>query len=401
MKIRVSDLERIVESNLGKGYKSALHEITLVQGLKSASGTFSFEACDLSEIEFTKGFKALREFNDKAEVKQLTREISAAKDEVDNMASTATDEDVAAALQKYEFLQNNMRSLTDSFFGDFAPGLVNDTFIKNITQLGNIAMLGALGPGSVVYCSLLKTIVKTINSFIDAYTDTSPEKDKEIKNPEFNPFYNALERAADKLSDELTSYQRSIFSAAIEKLNLNDREKALFKFVYIRFANTIIKERNLVGKKLASGDTVKVVEYEYIDNTVTPPARRTKDVSYEEVKRLDRDDFIKNVGGYLNRDKNGNITKAKLYLSVLITSVSSRGKLIEQLIEFSTSYAEKTAHGPPAPGRGRPTAIVPVKQKLSQRDLKDMSKEIIANSENDDDVITLVENILANLQSIP
>jgi len=393
MKIRVSDLERIIESNLGRDYKRSLHEITLVQGLKSASGTFSFEACDLSEIEFTKGFKALREFNDNAETKELTREISAAKDEVDNMASTASDAEVAASLQKYEDLQNSMRSLTDSFFGDFAPGLVNDTFIQNITQLGNIAMLGALGPGSVVYCALMKTIVKSINAFIDAYTDTSPEKDKEIKNPEFNPFYNALERAADKLSDELTSYQRSIFSAAIENLNLNDREKSLFKFVYIRFANTIIEERNLVATTDSSGDRVSVVKYPSSTGT------GIENVSIEEAKRRDRDKFIRNIDGYKNKNKNGDDIQAKLYLSGLIASVSSRDDLIEKLIEFSKSYIESEEVDPTT---GETITKVEVEsKKLSQRDLKDMSKEIITSYENDTDVGTLVDNIIANLQSIP
>ena len=124
MKITKKDLNTLIENYL----------ICEVEEFAKGGHTFSFEMCDLTDIEPLAAYKTVKKFLDDKKGRELSARIRIVEDELNNLSTSADpDADNAAVntkLNELEALKVQMESIENKYFGAFS-GIKSPTFIKS------------------------------------------------------------------------------------------------------------------------------------------------------------------------------------------------------------------------------------------------------------------------------
>lgn len=371
MKIKKSLLLNMISQNLGNQ-----HYISESRGIQFNSQASTFEMCDLGDIEWTAGYKELKKYLDDNNQKTLSKEIEKLSSDIDNAASTVTDPQYDAMINTLESKKRELEDLQKGYFG-MLSGVFTKTFQNNLTTLANFGMLGALGPTSVLYCSVLKSVVNVLNSALGAYTDR-PETEEEVKDPSLDNIYRLLDRISSLVLGklDLEPLQNSIWSKVVERKTrgFSEREKTLFKFIYVRTAAAL-------------------------------PSSYPSTASSSDLKAEFQEDQAKNwdhrMYAYIPSSSVtgiGSPTPPKEMFKKSIDFVDNR----EEFGEFVKEFMKKVELVPlPTTSGSGPRWHAIETPQLSSRDIKDVTLEIVNNFKDKKDVQKMITNFKANLSAIP
>lgn len=235
MKITKRELKSIIRKNLSKELNEAMYYHT--------DSKFNFDYCDLGDIEFTKSYKKLMSFRDKAnktntrieigniesELKELTPAAIAA-----NPANEAKRESLLKRLERAKKAQaDGLSSIFDKeFMGYTLGGIKTPSFMNNLSFLVNVGAYASMGPAAALYCKTLKNILTVIDAAADTYTEEYEEKSGLESFSEFDRFYTILDRSIGlKMPGTLSIVLNNYFS----KFNIESTAtKALFKLFFLK-----------------------------------------------------------------------------------------------------------------------------------------------------------------------
>ena len=289
----------------------------LVTEVKMGTDRFSFtNSCDMSDIEFTKGYKALMEFIKDRKVKTVNKTIRKIEAQINNPegVGTAAEDYVSIKISELEKHKKDLADLTEEKFGIFGiqnlSGLTSPVFQDQLMQVVGFGMLVTMGPAANLYCDLVRSIVTVVNKALDAAVGTKQKKE-EYETIEFDFFYNALQRVADPIVRSLAnSKQQEIWTTATEEMNISDNAMSLFKYIYCVTASQIDDTGVPAPRAPDYVDKVKDNAKRYLSQVSAGEfkidGRGTRNVSLKQDfvdminARSDRDILIKNLVSFID-----------------------------------------------------------------------------------------------------
>jgi hypothetical protein len=216
----------------------------LVTEVKSGTDRYSFtNSCDMSDIEFTKGFKAIMEFRKDKNIQATNKKIREIEAAINNpnidpaiAGPGAIDDFVAGKITELGIAKAQFAKLSKDKLGPFGfesfSGLTSPVFQNQLLKVLGFGMMLTMGPTANLYCDLVRSIVTVLNKSIDAADFTKRKKEEEVT-LEFDIFYNALERIANPLINDLGSNdQGQVWAKATESLNISKNAMSLFRYIY-------------------------------------------------------------------------------------------------------------------------------------------------------------------------
>ena len=236
MKVTKSQLNLIIENYL-------------LTEMEFGRGRFEFSnACDMSDIEFTKGYKAVNEFLKDRNVQKTNkriREIEAAINNPPVTAGSSPDDFVSARISELEEQKRIIKDLSVEIMGPFGfgsrfgraidkrfTGLTSPIFQQNLIQLLGFGMMLTTGPSSALYCNAVRSVVKVLNASLESAVGIKQKKEEQ-ETIEFDFFYSALDAVSNPVIRDLASNsQFQIWTKTIESLNISNNALSLFKYIY-------------------------------------------------------------------------------------------------------------------------------------------------------------------------
>jgi len=293
----------------------------LLTEMKFGTDRFEFSnACDMSDIEFTKGFKAVKEFlkdRNVQETNKKIREIEAAINNPPVAAGSSPDDFVSDKISELEIQKEKMKDLTAKVMGPFGfggsvdrrfIGLTSPIFQKNLMQLLGFGMMLTVGPSSALYCNAVRSVVKVLNASLESAVGTQ-RKEEKYETIEFDFFYNALDAVSNPVIRDLTNNsQFQIWTKTIESLNISNNALSLFKYIYC-----------MTGKEIDIMGATDRTEADYYD--------KVKDASRNYIQEIKNKIFERN-------GKGAGGPSLKSDFEVVIKSNPDREDLIQELVSF-------------------------------------------------------------------
>jgi len=350
MKVTRRQLNLIIENYLNEADKLGI----------GSSVSFDFKnSCDFSDIEMTKGFKAIQEFRKNRNVQATSkkiRELEAAINNPEVAPGASPDDYVAGKITELEFEKKKLTGFTEEIMGPFGfdklAGITSPMFQSQLIQILGFGMMLTLGPAANLYCNLIRSVVSVLNKSIEAYTDVKDKKE-EYETIEFDFFYNALERVASPVFRSLAKDQEEdVWNAMLDELNLSPNALALFKYIYCviggkssidtsgisstsRSTSAYRNEVKTVARKLLSNIKTKKYTIEGFapvrSSTSTTPAAITLKSEFQNIinAKPKRDKLIKDLVSFIDPfnkyDARGKVRRSNFTeLSQLIADKSAK-----------------------------------------------------------------------------
>tara|TARA_Y100000992_G_scaffold300394_1_gene268972 strand:- start:3043 stop:4104 length:1062 start_codon:yes stop_codon:yes gene_type:complete len=337
----------------------------LVSEVKMGTDRFTFEnSCDMSDIEFTKGFKVMKEFQKDKNVQATSKKIREIEAAINNPAMTpglSPDDFVSGKIAELEEQKEELVKLTNQKLGAFT-GLSSPVFQAQLLQLLGFGMLVTMGPAANLYCDLLRSFVTVLNKSFDAAYGADQKKE-EFETIEFDFFYNGLQRVASPVFRSLAdSKQEDIWDAMLEELNISDNAKALFIYIYCVIAKKIQPTNPDLKESRSSS--------KYRDATKIEGRKLLGEIKRGEYK----------IDGKSTR----NVTLKQDFVDMLNENLK-RDKLIKSLVSFIDPGDEYKARG-----------------KITRSNLANLSQTIAEKSAEEKDFYdNLIGHIRGTLNSVP
>ena len=293
----------------------------LMTEMKAGTAEFEFKnSCDMSDIEFTKGYKAFMAFRKDKKIQETNKKIREIEASINNpnidpttAGPGAVDDFVSGKITELAEAKEEFAKLSKAKLGPFGfesfAGITSPVFQNQLLKVLGFGMLVTMGPAANLYCDMIRSIVTVLNKSIDAMygADRRNEKEETI---EFDFFYNALNAVSSPVLSRLANdKQEATWRVATKTLNISPNAMSLFKYIYC-----------MTGK--------------YIDVTSVPSGRT--DAGYnDEIKNSARK-FIREVGAgdFERNGKNAGGPSLKSDFKSILGSNPDREDLIQGLVGF-------------------------------------------------------------------
>ena len=212
----------------------------LLTEMKFGTDRFEFSnACDMSDIEFTKGFQAVNKFikdNRTQKANKKIREIEAAINNPPAISGVSPDDFVSDKISELEKQKKIIEDLSVEIMAPFGfarfMGLTSPIFQKNLMQLLGFGMMLTVGPSSALYCNAVRSVVKVLNASLESASGIKQKKEKQ-ETIEFDFFYSTLDSVSNPvIRDRTNNSQFQIWTKTIESLNISNNALSLFKYIY-------------------------------------------------------------------------------------------------------------------------------------------------------------------------
>ena len=240
MKIKRGDLQQLIRKNL---YHENIQQIneSFVKASSLGPG-FQFEFCDLTEIEFTEGYKKVKEYiakGNESEIASELRKLEILMEDPAELQTAAAAFDPPKNVDAYrnevliamENLKKEQRdqgtSMIDTFADGLFKGITTPGFAENMGTLLNIGAYASMGPAATLYCKTLKNVVSVVNKALGVYVQKPDEQSGEEKldRSTFGAFFQKLQSAVGLT---LSTADTRVLNAYFRYKEFNEAQKALF-----------------------------------------------------------------------------------------------------------------------------------------------------------------------------